>query len=388
MLQPRGPVGDALPRDSEIVVVGGGILGLCVAGFLAEEGREVTIIDAGGPEGTTTNAGSLHVQMQSRFIRMHPDQVPALESGIHLYPKAVAFWLELQGHLDADFGLKASGGLMVAESWEQLDFLTQKVERERILGLDARILKRAELEQVAPYLGPAVVGAELCANEGRLDPLKTNTALRRWVSRVGVTVVCDTPVDRVSREDGRFTLHTPRGAAGAATVVIAAGPGSRALAEPFGVELPVEAEPLHMNITEPTEQFIGHLVQHADRMITVKQLSSGHVVIGGGWPADLSPSQDYTAVRLSSIIGNTSLAQHIVPAIGALRVIRTWGGINTTTGGPGIFGEIEGASGVFLAIPGEAGYTLGPLSARLVADAVLGREPAEDLAPFSPHRFL
>jgi glycine/D-amino acid oxidase-like deaminating enzyme len=142
-----------------------------------------------------------------------------------------------------------------------------------------------------------------------------------------------------------------------------------------------------MNITEPTDLFIGHLVQHADRMITVKQLSSGHVVIGGGWPADLSPSEDYAAVRLSSIIGNTSLAQHIVPEIGRLRIIRSWAGINTPTGGPGILGPIHAAPNAFLAIPGEAGYTLGPLSARLVADAVLGRRPTEDLAPFSPSRF-
>ncbi|MBT5046366.1 MAG: FAD-binding oxidoreductase [Gemmatimonadales bacterium] len=376
-----------LPREIQTVVVGGGILGQCVAGFLAEEGREVAIIDAGRPEGTTTNAGSLHVQMQSRFMRMHPDQVPALESGLHLYPKAVAFWFELQRHLDADFGLKASGGLMVAESREQLDFLAKKAERERSLGLDSKILDRDELSQIAPYLGPAVVGAELCAAEGRLDALKANTALRRWVRRVGVMVTGETSVDRVSRDGERFKLDTSRGTVRAATLVIAAGPGSLALAEPFGLTLPVESEPLHMNITEPTDLFMGHLVQHADRMITVKQLSSGHVVIGGGWPADLSPSEDYAVVRLSSIIGNTSLAQHIVPAIGGLRIIRSWAGINTPTGGPGILGPIHGAPNAFLAIPGEAGYTLGPLSARLVADAVLGRRPTEDLAPFSPSRF-
>jgi glycine/D-amino acid oxidase-like deaminating enzyme len=376
-----------LPGEIQTVVVGGGILGLCVAGFLAEEGREVAILDAGRPEGTTTNAGSLHVQMQSRFMRMHPDQVPALESGLHLYPKAVRFWFELQRHLGADFGLKASGGLMVAESREQLDFLAGKAERERRLGLDSRILDRSQLDEVAPYLGPAVVGAELCADEGRLDVLKANAALRRWVRSVGVVGARDTSVDGVRCDGGRFRLDTSRGTVRAATLVIAAGPGSRALAEPFGLTLPVESEPLHMNVTEPTELFIDHLVQHADRMITVKQLSSGHVVIGGGWPADLSPSDGYAAVRLSSIIGNTSLAQHIVPAIGGLRIIRTWAGINTPTGGPGILGPIHGAPDAFLAIPGEAGYTLGPLSARLVADAVLGRKPAEDLAPFSPSRF-
>lgn len=377
----------ALPRDIETVVVGGGILGLCVAGFLAEEDREVAVIDAGRPEGTTTNAGSLHVQMQSRFMRLYPDQVPALESSLHLYPKAVAFWLELERHLGADFGIEISGGLMVAETWEQLDFLARKAERERALGVDARIVERPDVEQVAPYLGPAVLGGEMCGHEGRVDPLKTNAGLRDWARGAGVALIDETHVDRVSRDGKRFELHTPLGATSAASVVIAAAAGSRILAEGLGARLPAEAEPLHVNITEPADPFIGHLVQHADRMITIKQLSSGHVVIGGGWPAELTHAGRYVAVRLASIIGNTSLAQHIVPAIGQLRIIRTWGGINTTTDGVGILGPIDGAPGAFVAIPGDAGYTLGPLSARLVADAMLGQRPAEDLAPFSPNRF-
>ena len=320
-------------------------------------------------------------------MRLYPDQVPALESSLHLYPKAVAFWLELERHLGADFGIEISGGLMVAETWEQLDFLARKAERERALGVDARIVERPDVEQVAPYLGPAVLGGEMCGHEGRVDPLKTNAGLRDWARGAGVALIDETHVDRVSRDGKRFELHTPLGATSAASVVIAAAAGSRILAEGLGARLPAEAEPLHVNITEPADPFIGHLVQHADRMITIKQLSSGHVVIGGGWPAELTHAGRYVAVRLASIIGNTSLAQHIVPAIGQLRIIRTWGGINTTTDGVGILGPIDGAPGAFVAIPGDAGYTLGPLSARLVADAMLGQRPAEDLAPFSPNRF-
>ena len=188
---------DALPRSIETAVVGGGLLGLCVAGFLAEAQREVAIIDAGRPDGTTTNAGSLHVQMQSRFLRLYPDQVPALEAALHLYPKAVAFWAELQRHLHANFGLKVGGGLMVAESRQQLDFLVRKCQRERAVGIDAAIVERPGIERMAPYLGPAVVGVEMCANEGRLDPLETNRALRHWVDGLGVPYVGRTPVERI-----------------------------------------------------------------------------------------------------------------------------------------------------------------------------------------------
>jgi glycine/D-amino acid oxidase-like deaminating enzyme len=92
-------------------------------------------------------------------------------------------------------------------------------------------------------------------------------------------------------------------------------------------------------------------------------------------------------VELASLIANATLAQHIVPRIAPLRIIRTWAGINTSVDGKGVLGPIAGVPGLFAAIPGDAGYTLGPLSARLVADMMAGRVPSEDMAPFSPDRF-
>jgi glycine/D-amino acid oxidase-like deaminating enzyme len=61
--------------------------------------------------------------------------------------------------------------------------------------------------------------------------------------------------------------------------------------------------------------------------------------------------------------------------------------VNTVVDGAGVLGPVAAVPDLYIAIPGDAGYTLGPLSARLVADCVLHREPAEDLTPFSPDRF-
>ena len=377
----------SLPREIGTVVVGGGVLGMGVAGFLAEVGRDVALLDSGGPAGSNANAGSLHVQMQSRFMRMYPVQVPALESALHLYPKAVAFWHEMERKLGADFGMKMTGGLMIAEDHDQLAFLSYKVGRERALGLDAHILERAELLQLAPYLGPSVVGAEFCANEGKLNPLQANAALRNWTVGGGALVLDDAPVTAVRRDGSGFIVEAGERTMRAGTVVLAAGAGSRPLAAMLGLELAIEAEPLHVNITEPVAPFIHHMVQHADRPITLKQFASGHVVIGGGWPAQRAGPRAHPTVQLASLIGNATLAQHIAPAVGQLSIIRTWAGINTTTDGKGILGPVDSVPGLFVAIPGDAGYTLGPLSARLVADSVLGRKPSEDIATFTPSRF-
>jgi len=92
-------------------------------------------------------------------------------------------------------------------------------------------------------------------------------------------------------------------------------------------------------------------------------------------------------VEPSSLIGNVTLAQHVVPRIGHLRLLRSWAGINTTVDGRSVLGGIAKAPGVVFALPGDAGYTLGPLCARIAADLALGRRPTVDPAPYSPARF-
>lgn len=379
--------GRAPPAEIGTLVVGGGILGMCVAGFLAAEGRDVAVIDDGGIGGTIANAGSLHVQMQSRFMRLYPHLVAGVEASLPLYKRAVAFWHEFTAALGADVDLKMTGGLMVAESREQLDFLAEKVRREVALGLRSEILERDALHRIAPYLGPAVVGAELCYEEGKLNPLLANAAIRAWATGSGVVLVEGVAVDRLTRVASGFRAETARGTVTAGRVVLAAGSGTRRLAACLGVNVPAEPEPLHMNITEAAAPLIGHLVQHADRPITLKQLGTGQIVIGGGWPAHVGGPRRHPTVEAASLVGNATLAQHIVPRIGRARIIRTWAGLNTTVDGKGVLGPVPAVPGLFVAVPGDAGYTLGPLSARLVADTVLDRPPEIDLAPYSPARF-
>ncbi|MFC3712919.1 NAD(P)/FAD-dependent oxidoreductase [Sphingoaurantiacus capsulatus] len=379
-----------LPPSIGTLVIGGGIVGSCVAGFLADEGEEVLLVDDGRGGGSSSNAGSLHVQMQSRFMRLYPQNVPNMERQLPLYPKAVAFWRTFEDKLGVDFDLKITGGLMVAESQEQLDFLKLKAEREKRLGLDVEILDRAGLDAIAPYFSPAIVGAELCANEGKLNPLLCNTAIRRWIRARGVVLAENVAAETIERSGTGFDVRTSIGVVRAGRVVLAAAAGAKALAASIGegFALPASAEPLHMNITEATEPLIGHLVQHADRMITLKQFGTGQIVIGGGWPARLADDSGHPEVELASLIANATLAQHIVPRLGNLRIIRTWAGINTSVDGMGVLGEVPTIPGLFTAIPGDAGYTLGPLSAHMVASAILGRDPGEDMSLFTPGRFI
>ena len=92
-------------------MIGGGVVGMATAGFLAQDGAEVALIDAGYVGGTTANAGSLHVQMQSVFLQRFPHLVPGLESSLHLYRHGAAYWKSFQEELGVDCEVKIGGGL-------------------------------------------------------------------------------------------------------------------------------------------------------------------------------------------------------------------------------------------------------------------------------------
>jgi len=374
--------------EIEIVVIGGGIVGTCLATYLAEGGAKVACVDDGRHCGSTTNAGSLHVQMQSRNIRLSPHLIPQLEQALLMYTMAVEAWKELAIRLDSDIELKVEGGLMVAETSEQLEFLSQKCVRERALGLSVEMLDRTQIDQIAPYLGTSIVGAEFCANEGKVNPLRANPAIRRLAKNAGVLFFQKLRINNIEVRDNDFLLDTAKGSIRASRIAIAAGSGSGRLAEQLGIHIPTLPEPLHMNITEPTIGMIPHLVQHAEQSITMKQLAAGNIVIGGGWPAKLVGPNDNPTVRMNSLIGNVFLASNIVPAVNALRLIRTWAGINSITDGRSVLGPAEGIKHAFFALPGDAGYTLGPLCARLVANSMLNQPSEISIEEYSPMRFV
>lgn len=370
--------------ECDVVVVGGGIVGTSLAWFLAEEELSVACLYDESPGGSTANAGSLHVQLQSRLMRLFPERLPDYEKVLPMYPRAVDFWTGLAARLPEDIEIRIGGGLMVAETEGQLEALAAKIEREQRQGVDTRMLDRREVLAMAPFLIPDVLGAAYCAAEGKLNPLLANAAIRRRAEAAGAAFHPRTHVEAVEAGGDGFLVRADRAAFRCRRLAIAAGAGSGQVAAHLGFRLPTLAEPLHMNITEPAEAFTSLLIQHAEMPITLKQLANGQVLIGGGWPAELDPVTGHPTVLESSLRGNLALAHHLVPGLGDLRVIRTWAGVNPIVDLVSVLGEIETAPGAFLAVPGDCGYTLGPYCARLVADLMLGRRPdypPEDLLP-------
>ena len=374
--------------EFDTIVIGGGIVGLFLSWFLADEGAAVACLDDGRNAGSAANAGSLHGQMQSRMERLFPERVVDYQETLSMYPRAIDHWAKIAAELDEDIEFQLGGGLMIAETREDLEALKAKSDIENRCGIESEVLGAAATLEMAPYLNADIVaGALYCPKEGKANPLTATSNVRRKAISSGATLLGDTRVSCVEFGAHGHLIDSSQGTYRAARVVIAAGAGSGAILASLGVDIPVAAEPLHMNVTEACDAFMTQLVQHASHALTIKQLKTGQLLIGGGWPARFSAEHRTPEVIAPSLLGNLAIAQRLVPCIADLTVLRTWAGINTMVDLTSVLGELDELPGIFVAIPGDAGFTLAPYCARLVVDQMSGRSPDFSLERLSPARF-
>ena len=387
----RSPAAPLRPEDRacDVLVIGGGVLGLSTALYLAREGVDVLVADRSEPglAASTANAGSLHVQLLPYDFG---DKAEALGTAgpaaatLPLGPRSIALWKEIARDAGESCGIRTEGGIMLAETPEELAWLHGKTAVERGAGIDSQVIGANELRDVAPYLAPRFLGAAVCPLEGQIDPLRGTAALLALAKRAGARVAGGVDVTAITRDGAGFAVATEAGTIRAGRIVIAAGPWSGRIAALAGVRLPVGGLVQQVIATEATGPFIPHLVAHAGRHLSLKQGPNGHLLIGGAWPGAHDAATGATRNRRESIEGNLWVAGHVVPALAGLSVLRAWTGMNVHIDRAPILGEAPGCPGLFAAVT-SSGYTLGPVAGRMTADAMLGRGSVG--ADFSIARF-
>ena len=125
---------------------------------------------------------------------------------------------------------------------------------------------------------------------------------------------------------------------------------------------------------------------HAEKILSLKQVANGGLIIGGGWPARIDPVTNGLTVLAENVLANVALACQIVPGLEGARLLRSWAGVNIKSDGKPILGEVPGVPGFYNAVPTDAGMTMGPICARLVAEQMTGRQPSFDIGIFSVER--
>jgi glycine/D-amino acid oxidase-like deaminating enzyme len=376
-------------QEAAIVIIGGGVIGACIAHDLARAGRDVLVVerDDANLQASGANAGSLHVQLLSFDFETgtQAERRPAAAT-LRLGPRSVALWQELAQACGEDFEIRIDGGLMVADTAEGMQFLVAKAALERRFGIDNHVVGTAELRNLAPALSEDLVGAEYAPQEGKINPARATYAVLNQALRHGARFIRGADVTALQAAAGGWRLQTSRCRIRAGCVVNASGPWSRDTARLAGIDLPVYSAPLQMIVTEPAPPLTKHLIAHANRHLSLKQAASGGLVIGGAWSGAYDEARRFISVTRPSIEGNLWVARQVMPQIAGLHVLRAWAAMNVDIDGAPIIGPVPGLPGFFNAVTSN-GYTLAPVVARMISDLMLHGACEFDPAPFSITRF-
>jgi len=380
----------------DVLVVGGGLVGCATAWHLAAAGASVLLAEAGdiGLGASGQNAGSLHFQIERRFLEQGDALARQAEQTIALSRLAIEEWRTLEAELGADLHVAMDGGFMVAETAEQVALLERKVARETKEGLSMRLLDGDEARRIAPYLSPSILAAGFAPDEGHADSRAVTPAFAAAASRAGATIRTHSPLNSLVRTGAGFEARGPGLAVCASQVLVAAGAWIPQVCAMANIHAPLYPVALLMNATERSDRpRIPHLVQHVGRRLSMKQTHAGNILIGGGWPSRLARSADGSfdpGIRATmieeSLAGNLQAAVDTVPDIATLNLIRSWTGVTAISGDQlPVVGQVPRMPGLWIAGGGSA-FTLGPSFARLAARAMAGH-PTPELDFVSPARF-
>jgi D-hydroxyproline dehydrogenase subunit alpha len=333
------------------------------------------------------NAGSLHVQLLAfDFVG---GVVPAgnrAADTLPLGPASVKLWQEIERDTGEDLEIRITGGLMLGESERDIEFLKGKIAVEKSRGIEAELIGGNELHRMEPSIGASAIAAEWCPGEGKINPLRGTYAVIARAKQLGARFQRGTDVQAIERDGQGWKVTTSRGEIRCSRIVNAAGPWAAQVAARAGVDIPVRGAPLQMIVTEPTAPTLTRLVAYAGRHLTLKQMTSGAFMIGGGWTAGLDEGQKLSRALRASVEGNLWIASRAVPMLKDLHAIRIWAGMNVNIDRAPILGEVPGLPGFYNCVSSN-GYTLAPVLARLTAELIAGKQTSLPVEPYSVRRF-
>ena len=358
--------------ETDVLVIGGGISGCALAYFLAQDGVEVTLVERSGLNSAASgaNSGSLHGQIpHDTFLEKGEEWAHTFGPTLGLMHESLQLWKIMEEVLEADLEVHLSGGLLVARTEREMKAIQIKAAIEKKFGIQSEYLDKPDLRNFAPYISEDMIGAMFYPEEGKANPLLVTPAFAVQAERLGVRIIRQAEVKKISTQRAKFQVDTTRGSITCRRIANCAGIDVGQISAMVGLESPIIGDPIQTNVTEPLVPLIDHLVYSAGDRLTLKQTRHGSCIIGGGWPSSMDPVSGRLSVSYESIVKNLRVAIDMVPDLETTQLVRTWPArVNGTDDWIPILGEAEAVSGFFVNAFPWMGFTGGPVTARITAD--------------------
>ena len=411
------------PERADVVVIGGGIVGVSAAFALAKKGVSVALCEKGqiGAEQSSRNWG------WCRTMGRDPAEIPlAIES--------LRLWEGMNQAVGAETGFRKTGIIYLCESQHDIDDHEAWLAHANKFQLSSRLLSSDEVEKYLPGSSRRWAGALFTPTDGRAEPQLAAPAIAEAARRTGAAVLTHCAVRGVETSAGRVSAAvTERGRILCNAVILAGGAWSRLFCGNLGVDFPQLKILGSVMRTAPLEGAPEYAVgasnfgfrKRLDGGYTVAQrnasvssitpdsfrlffdfapalikqwrelrLRIGHRFIEEWrtprrWALD-APSP-FEAVRVLDPAPSDKILDEgrsyltaAFPAFKDMKIVQRWGGlIDVTPDAVPVISPIAALPGFYVASGFSGhGFGIGPGAGRLAADLVLGDNPVVDPTPF------
>ncbi len=414
-------------NSGRVIIVGGGVIGLCTAYYALKRGFPVTVIERESAGGDNCSLGNAGMIVPSHFIPLAAPGMMAKglrwmlnpESPFFVRPRldpALARWgwlfyrhsterhveasrellrdLNLESRrlfaeLDAeeDFGLVRRGLLMLCKTAKGLAEEVEVAEAAQQIGLKAKVLDAAGAAALDPAITMDVAGAVWFPQDCHLDPMRFMASMRSRILAAGGKIESGVTIDRLETGNGKIIAVSAGGRRfEGGKFVIAGGSWSAGLLGTVGLKLPLQAGKGY-SLTLPTPPELPRLCSiFAEAKVAITPMGSalrfGGTMEVGGLDLTINPA------RVHGIIKSV---HDYFPRFSErdFEGIAPWVGLRPVSpDGVPYLGQVDGLPNL-IAATGHAmmGLSLGPVSGRLVADLLAGDTPFRPLDALAPGRF-
>ena len=241
----------ALPNNTKVVVIGGGVAGCSVAYHLAKFGWKDTVLLERDQltSGTTWHAAGL------------VGQLGATATITKLRKYSLNLYKELEKKTELSSGLKQNGAITVASSKERLQELLRQATSAQLFDVNVEVLDKQKVKELYPVINDQdILGGVYMPEDGQADPVGVTNVLAKAARMEGAQIFEKTPVTKILVKNNKISgVETSKGVIDCEYVVLATGMWSRQIGEDIGVSVPLYPNEHFYIITEPMKDLPKNL---------------------------------------------------------------------------------------------------------------------------------
>jgi glycine oxidase len=368
-------------NTAEVIIAGGGVIGLTIARALAQRGvREIILIERGRPgaEASWAAGGILAPQVESD----HPDEFFQLACASRdLYPE---FADSLKDETGVDVELDTTGTLCVGFDSKDEEDLRRRYEWQQRAGLEVEFLIGDEIRRLEPCISDQATCGLRLPRDFQVENRRLIDALVRANEELGVQLSTGSSVSAIRTEQKRVRgVATSNGSVDAPIVVLAAGAWNSLIDAPGVPSIQIEPVRGQMLCFAARPQIARHVIYSSRGYLVPRR--DGRL-LAGSTAEHVGFDKRITDHGVAAI---KSMAAEIAPGIAALLLIDSWAGFRPRAkDGLPVLGPSAQVEGLFYATGHyRNGILLAPITGKVIADAIVDGVMPASLDSFSPNRF-